>query len=234
MAVKTWSAGEVLTAVDLNDTISSKQDDVLTTKGDLATYGTAVSSLGVGSNGQVLTADSTQSLGIKWATPSSGLTHISTANFSSVSSVAIDGVFSSAPSIYLLIINTQGTVAGTTYLAYNMRSSGTPLNSAGAYEINGIINSNTAGPIRDYQGLTYGVFGNIGNVAGQCAVWLTLPASSNYPITFSQMHGTGSSATYSGLYNTRVSVAGSYDGIQFQPASGTMSGTYRLYSLTNS
>lgn len=44
----------------------------LTTKGDLltATGAQAYSRLGVGSNGQVLTADSAESTGIKWATPS--------------------------------------------------------------------------------------------------------------------------------------------------------------------
>lgn len=41
----------------------------LTTKGDVYTYSTADDRLGVGSNGQVLTADSTQATGLKWATP---------------------------------------------------------------------------------------------------------------------------------------------------------------------
>lgn len=40
----------------------------LTTKGDLLTYDSAVNRLPVGSNNQVLTADSTQSTGIKWST----------------------------------------------------------------------------------------------------------------------------------------------------------------------
>jgi len=44
----------------------------LTTKGDLLVYGSALSRLGVGSNGQVLTADSAQALGVKWATPTAG------------------------------------------------------------------------------------------------------------------------------------------------------------------
>lgn len=39
----------------------------LTTKGDLLGYGTAANRIPVGSNGQVLTADSTQALGLKWA-----------------------------------------------------------------------------------------------------------------------------------------------------------------------
>jgi hypothetical protein len=44
----------------------------LTTKGDLLTYSTVPARLGVGTNGYVLTADSTQTLGIKWAAASSG------------------------------------------------------------------------------------------------------------------------------------------------------------------
>ena len=44
----------------------------LTTKGDLYTYSTTDARLAVGSNGQVLTADSAAATGIKWATPASG------------------------------------------------------------------------------------------------------------------------------------------------------------------
>lgn len=39
----------------------------LTTKGDVLSYSTVNARLGVGSDGQVLTADSTQTLGVKWA-----------------------------------------------------------------------------------------------------------------------------------------------------------------------
>ena len=48
----------------------------LTTKGDLYTYSTADARLGVGTNGQVLTADSTAATGIKWAAASSTPTFV--------------------------------------------------------------------------------------------------------------------------------------------------------------
>jgi len=44
----------------------------LTTKGDVWGYSTTNARIPVGSNNQVLTADSTQTLGVKWATPTSG------------------------------------------------------------------------------------------------------------------------------------------------------------------
>ena len=47
----------------------------LTTKGDLFGYSTGDARIPVGTNGQVLTADSTQALGVKWETPSSGVTN---------------------------------------------------------------------------------------------------------------------------------------------------------------
>lgn len=44
----------------------------LTTKGDIFTFSTVNTRLGIGTDGQVLTADSTQSTGLKWSTPTTG------------------------------------------------------------------------------------------------------------------------------------------------------------------
>jgi len=63
----------VLTSDDLDYFNTAIQPTQLTAKGALitATAASTVSTLSVGSNGQVLTADSTEARGIKWATPSS-------------------------------------------------------------------------------------------------------------------------------------------------------------------
>jgi hypothetical protein len=58
-------AGTLGTAA-LQPTSAFVSSTALTTKGDLLAYSTAIARLGVGSNGQVLSADSTQTTGLKW------------------------------------------------------------------------------------------------------------------------------------------------------------------------
>ena len=60
------ASGKVLTS---NGTDPTWGSGPLTTKGDLFTYTTTGARIGVGTDGQVLTADSAQTAGVKWATP---------------------------------------------------------------------------------------------------------------------------------------------------------------------
>ena len=84
-------------------------------KGDLvvgsATNDSAV--LAVGTNNYVLTADSTQSLGVKWAAAGTGaLAFITSANFSSVSSVSFaNNTFSATYDFYLVHLSVTTTAS---------------------------------------------------------------------------------------------------------------------------
>jgi hypothetical protein len=80
-------------------------DSLLTTKGDLiaATGASTPARLGVGTNGFVLTADSTASTGMKWETASAGgMTLISTTTLSGAS-ISLSSIPSSYNSLTLVI-----------------------------------------------------------------------------------------------------------------------------------
>ena len=65
----------------------------LTTKGDLYGYSTTNARVAVGTNGQVLTADSTAATGVAWATAASGgMTLLSTTTLSGASTISITGI----------------------------------------------------------------------------------------------------------------------------------------------
>jgi hypothetical protein len=70
------SAGQVLTvAAGVPSWASPSDQTPLTTKGDVFTFSTVDTRLGVGANGTVLTADSAEATGLKWAAPASGVTY---------------------------------------------------------------------------------------------------------------------------------------------------------------
>jgi hypothetical protein len=65
----------------------------LTTKGDLFTFSTIDARLGVGANNTILTADSAEATGLKWATPAAGgMTLISETSASALSSLSFTSI----------------------------------------------------------------------------------------------------------------------------------------------
>lgn len=68
----------------------------LTTKGDVWGYSTVDARIPIGSNGQVLTADSAQALGLKWATPAAASAANIDANTHPASPNAMDDEFEAA------------------------------------------------------------------------------------------------------------------------------------------
>jgi hypothetical protein len=92
------------------DDSNAIQNAIVDAKGDLigATAADTPSRLAVGTDGQILTADSTEATGLKWitqATSSSGLTLISRTTWSAAASHTVDSVFTSTYENYLIVID---------------------------------------------------------------------------------------------------------------------------------
>jgi hypothetical protein len=117
-----------------NGTIWEATETVLTTKGDLVTFDTAPTRLPIGSNTQVLTADSTQATGMKWATPSSGTGNIVQIGSGSLSgtSLSITGL-STYSDIYLFIYNAGYTAITADYFTLTLNG-----DTTANYQINGV------------------------------------------------------------------------------------------------
>ncbi len=117
---------------------------ILTTKGDVLGYGTTPARIPVGTNGQVLTADSAQANGVKWADPAAIPGMLTAANFvdnevptGTVNGTNVDFTLASTPAAGSLHLHKNGlrqspgaskdyTITGATitFVAGNVPQSG--------------------------------------------------------------------------------------------------------------
>ena len=110
------------------DDSNAIQNAIVDAKGDLisATAADTPARLAVGTNGYVLTADSAEATGLKWAAPASGsgLTLIAApTSFSAVTSQSLNNVFTSTYLNYKVLITLTGTSASSG-ISLRFRASG--------------------------------------------------------------------------------------------------------------
>jgi len=117
------------------DDSNAIQNAIVDAKGDLiaATAADTPARLAVGTNGTVLTADSAEATGLKWAAVSSGaLTLLSTTSFSAVSSVSLPtDTFTSTYDDYMVLLNVTSSSADQ-YIQGRLRAAGSD-NTASTY-----------------------------------------------------------------------------------------------------
>jgi hypothetical protein len=208
----------------------------LTTKGDLYTFSTTNARLAVGTNGQVLTADSTAGTGIKWAAAAtSGLTLVSSTSVSGAATHSFNNVFTSTYANYrVLITGITSSTAGND-ISFRYRASGT--DTSANYNNQRLFgNAGTAGASANVNGtdetwvtsmdtsLSSTVFVNIEMYNPQAAVASAHSAESiQYP-------GSLLSNTIIG-YNSATT---QFDGFTIIGSSGNLSATVRIYGYQNS
>jgi hypothetical protein len=212
------------------DDSNAIQNTIVDAKGDLigATAADTPARLAVGTNGQVLTADSTAATGLKWATAGSGLTLITAVPATSSASVTVNNCFTSTYTNYRVIYSGTGTADN--YMFLKLRASGTD-SSTGYY----------SGGIRYFSTGANQQIAQANSTAGWEVGWnydgcfasmdILQPQTTNrtgYSSAGSQWDPSVSRAiatTVGGIHNATTS----YDGFNLILGSGAFTGTVFVY-----
>ena len=211
----------------------------LTTKGDLFTFSTVDARLGVGTNGHVLTADSTQSVGIKWAAPApGGMTLISRVTLGTASAPwTIDNVFTSSYYNYLVIVEKMAGTSATADLYMRWRY-GSSTESGTTY--GRVVLTTSAGTASgvDWNAISYNVLAaEIGSAGEPNRGWFYAQGVGN---TSEQAHISGMMTNASqnkfGQFYGTILENRTYTGIQFSAATGNIDdiSTVSIYGLAKS
>ena len=223
-------------------TVTNSMATAIDAKGDLVvgTGADAFSRLAVGTNTYLLTADSAEATGLKWAAPaasSSGMTLINSGGttFTTTGSFSINNCFSATYQNYKIIIN-YTAVSADAYVYLKMRASATDAstdyNSQRIYAFlttvgtdknaNGTTNGQFLGEIQTAvpngsvsEAFVYDPFGAV-----MTKFWVTNPEYDN-------VQAKPFLATAGGIHTTQTS----YDGCTLLTSTGTISGTIYVYGL---
>jgi hypothetical protein len=204
----------------------------LTTKGDLYTFSTSDARLGVGANNTVLTADSAEATGLKWATPatpSSGANFISRTSFSASATVTIDSIFSGTYENY--IVDCQ--ITGSADLSMRGRYSTTTHTAANyQYAFCGIKSDSATLIGRNAYDQTSWALGSCSSQGFFGTLFFYRSSSSGhlYFQGFTLNRNNGNSLQGSGFIESNQL----WTGLNWFPASGTLTGQVSCYGLAAS
>ena len=228
-----------------SDDANAIQNTIVDAKGDLigATAADTPARLAVGTNGQVLTADSTAATGLAWATPSvAGFTLISTTTFSGVASQSFNNVFTSTYANYLItynIVAADSAAARGVYLRY--RASGTDTTTTYAGNMGGWNIEGTGTSLNEaVASTTFTQLGwssstsEINRLLGQATIY-----NPNVASQYTALIGSAISekqGAYKGGYQTysMQTATTQFDGFTLYASAGNISGTVRIYGIRNS
>jgi hypothetical protein len=226
----------VKTSYDLANAAIAKS--TITTKGDLI-VGTGSGTFirqGVGANGTVLTADSAEADGVKWAAAAGGgaLTLISSTSFSGSSAHNVNDVFSTTYQNYLVQITLTGASA-TGYQQMRFRVSGAD-NSTSNYFWSGMYNSSGS---TGYSGEGAGSVTSVSygytetTATGIFSMTIANPFET-LPSLYTATHTRTSGSNSLLYYNTGAfGATTSFTGFTLFPASGNITGKVRVYGYSN-
>ena len=217
------------------------QPTLLTAKGDLisATAASTVARLAVGSDAQILVADSTASTGLKWATPTPGaLTFIKRSTFTSVATTTttFDDVFTSTYRSYMIIVENFGCSTGGASMYFQFRYAGPTTQNVSYYGGN-LAGGTTGSPVTGAGNANASLLklnnennsdGTRGNINVQGVGNGNQKGTINYQIT--DMYG---GLTFNGGGWNNASDR-NYTGFILSASAGNITGTVAIYGLATS
>lgn len=207
---------------------------IVDAKGDLiaATAADTVSRLAVGANGTVLTADSAEATGMKWAAAaggSSGLTLISTTNVGSgVSSVTVSSAFSATYDNYFIqIAGVDSTNNGADmYLTFGATTTNYYCSAYFDRATTG-----TASTSRVSNGANIIVGTSDTNDDTTSTIWVKSPNLTKA----TTVNGLFNAGQFSGWFGGQLANTTSYTAFTIAPSGGTLTGgTIKVYGYQNS
>lgn len=214
------------------DDSNAIQNAIVDAKGDLiaATAADTPARLAVGTNGQVLQADSTAATGLKWATisTSSGLTLVASTTISAATSISVNNCFTSTYANYLLVIDVPTTTGTAGYVTLRLRASGTDTTTNYGCQKLVAVNT-TVSASRDTAWTSFYAYPTDPGFAGTIELFRPNMAEK----TFYKAHtGYGSDEELFLHYGQQTSST-QFDGFTLT-GSTTLTGTIRVYGYQNS
>ena len=220
-------------------TVTNSMATAIDAKGDLiaGTGADAFSRLAVGANTYLLTADSAEATGLKWAAPAasaSGLTLINATTFTAQTSVSINNCFSATYENYRIVLNYIGTASN--WLRFRMRNSGTDDSTSNyRYAMNYLSATGTTGNLDSANPDSFGLLGDLVGTGSQyagssCDIYS--PFSST---RITSLAGVGIYSTAGMNFFATHNVASSFDGLTIYGSGvATITGNIRIYGYQNS